>query len=237
MPWVDYTHAGGHKGRVHPPNSLFGLPTEIRQNILYQTYSIAELEVETRKMQWNGKRSSKYHPAARATESARCKILEKSLPVKFKLNQHEGKLVTILSRRIGELSRVSPLTKEEMEYVSKQWQDDLEKHFKRKLKVQLHKPGILTDEDGLEWLLQPSLQPFIRSRQGQVVKTKQSGSGKRVRPRKCWYCTERHERGDKVCPMARREPNKWRDMTKKVGGWRGRQQNMSTLQARRVEFD
>ncbi|KAH7410131.1 hypothetical protein DE146DRAFT_732943 [Phaeosphaeria sp. MPI-PUGE-AT-0046c] len=233
MPRVDCTHVSARKGRAYPVNSLLGLPTEIRQNILYQTCNIAELEDETRKMPWIGEKPSKYHPSTRTADPSMCTTLEMSALARFELNTYEGKLVTMLSRKVGELSRVSPLIKSEMEHVSKKWQKDLETH----LQVQLRGCKVSTDKNGLEWFFQPHLHPYMKPREGQVVKAKQRGPGKRFRARKCWYCTERHERGDKICPMARRAPKEWKETTKKVGGWRGRLETRSKAQGQKVEFE
>lgn len=237
MPWIDYTHAGGHKGRVYPSNHLLGLPTEIRQNIIYHTYSMAEVEADTRDIYWdkqkpakNGQKSVSHRRNSGTRGPQLSKTMQKSLRETIDVSKNQSKLVTILSRRIGALKCVSPLIQTEMEYVGKRWQEDLETHIQRKLKVQLHE---------LAWLLQPDIESCVKPKQGQVVKAKKHVPGKRKRHMKCWYCTERHGRDDKTCPLARRNLKEWEKMTKKVSGWRGREQDKlrSQMEAKKVVFE
>jgi hypothetical protein len=155
------------------------------------------------------------------------------------LNSYEGELVAMLSRKIGALCRVSPLVRSDVQYVSKRWQGDLEEYLQRRLDVSLDAPETNRIPRGLEWLYAPLVTPAVQiDKKGKVIKVREKEAGRRARPTKCWLCTERHVDGDAVCPMARRDPEKWEEMTKKVGGRKSKKvRGRPTFNGRKVVFE
>ena len=148
---------------------------------------------------------------------------------------YEGNLVTVLGTRIGEISRISPLVRAEMSYVSKLWKTDLEEHLDRELKLKL---PIVTVTEGPDWLFTPTdTQPLPKKKKGIVIKASKSGTGKRARPQKCWYCLERHAPRNTMCPMAMRNPEEWKKMTKIVGGWRATAGKQERLMGKKIVFE
>jgi hypothetical protein len=225
--------------RVHPTASLLGLPTELRQTILYMTYCMEELERDvadsrpednkrTRRLEWINRMSPKVRD-----------MMGKGMIAKFGLNSREGELVTLLSRKVGILSCISILTRQDMHYVKKQWEADLEEYIDREPTFRIHtKPKPKVIAPGYEWLYAPDFGPLApKPKKSQVVRAKNLKVQKKVRPRKCWYCTERHFGDDPVCPLARYNPEKWGQLTKKVVNWRRGDNTKSTYGGERVVFD
>jgi hypothetical protein len=69
------------------------------------------------------------NPTKRAKQSVQPTILrsvKESMLASISMQTHEGALVTILSRKIGALSCISQLIHQDMKYVGKRWQMDLE---------------------------------------------------------------------------------------------------------------
>ena len=231
FPWMDMVHLGGDRGRIYPHASLLGLPTEIRQEILHMSYSMEELEYDTIVFKQKHREVARHHKGKQAT-------WQKAVLEQLQMRPHEGDLVTILSRRIASLSQVSPIIRDEMKRVSKRWQTDLEMHLDRQLQLSLSAPKLPVVAEGYDWLFAPDpAQPTPKKKRGEVIKAKNLVSGRRVRPPKCWYCTERHPNFDPICPPARRNPEQWEKMTKKVGGWRGKSRRKPTFKGEKVVFD
>ncbi|KAF2823118.1 hypothetical protein CC86DRAFT_396585 [Ophiobolus disseminans] len=226
FPWMGLVHTGSSRERIYPQAHLLGLPTELRQHILHLSYSMKEVESDTKTFEQERK-TVRPLKGGHATQ-------QKTMLEQLQLKPHEAHLVTILGRRIGSLSQVSPIFCDDMKYVSKLWQRDLERHLNHSLQLRLDAPRI----EGYDWLYAPNVaQPDSRQKEGHVIQAKSIGSGKRVRPPKCWYCTERHYNNDPVCPMARRDPKRWENMTKRVGGWREKPHVHPTFKGSRIVFD
>jgi hypothetical protein len=237
--WIfprDSENLGGNG--VHPPASLLRLPPELRQEIVYMSYNIDELEREVTLLrpenQERAKRLEWFDSMSRMVPGK----MGKAMLAKFDLRSREGELVTLLSRRVGILCRVSPFLWRDMSYVTKRWQADLEKHIGRKQDFLIHTLKCQTITGGYGWLYAPDFGPLApKTKKSQVVHVDQRQSQKKVRPRKCWYCTERHFGDDPVCPMARYDPKRWQQFTKKVGGWRGKESATSTFRGEKVVFE
>jgi hypothetical protein len=238
--WIfpgDGEHHPGGSG-VHPPASLLGLPTELRQTILYMCYGMDELECDvavsrpeenkrTRRLEWINRMAPKVRDK-----------MGKGMVAKFGLRSREGELVTFLSRKVGVLSCISIVTRQDMHYVKKQWEADLENHIDREPTFRMHTPKPKVIAPGYEWLYAPDLGPLApKPKKSQVVRAKKLKVQKKVRPRKCWYCTERHFGDDPVCPLARCNPGKWKQLTKEVVNWRRKDNTKSTYGGAKVAFD
>jgi hypothetical protein len=52
----------------------------------------------------------------------------------------------------------------------------------------------------------------------------------------CWKCEDRHFDGDSVCPMAKYDPERWQQLTKKKGAWRDAMQPCSLFKATKIVF-
>ncbi|KAF1915788.1 hypothetical protein BDU57DRAFT_573134 [Ampelomyces quisqualis] len=228
LPWLD-SKQQGCTGRSHPKASLLGLPSELRQTILYQSCYLGELKDD----------SSDYYtkPIKSRTNIKLPARLDTALLDKFSLSSKEGELITTLRRKVGVLCRISPLIRQDMEYVCKLWQADLEELFDRDLAFRLYRPKYPRDLEGMEWLRTRSIAAGSHAEQKKnVIRGKEQG-GKKKRPQKCWYCTERHYGIDPVCPMARQDPQKWRQITKNVGGRRGNVAAKFTSKTQKIIFD
>jgi hypothetical protein len=55
-----------------------------------------------------------------------------------------------------------------------------------------------------------------KGKEVRVAMKEKGGKRKRWRPRKCWFCEERHPKNDHVRPMERRDPEAWKTQTKMV---------------------
>lgn len=230
LPWHESNQLG--VGRVYPLASLLGLPSELRHKILYRSYRVEELKAEAKATY-----AKKPGRAKRAMASGGQQRLDCELLAKFNLTTREGELVATLSTKVGILCRTSPLIRQDMEYICKWWQEDLEELLGRDLAFHLHRPKFPKVPEEMEWLHTPSIAVALRAEgEGNVIKGKQRG-GKRKRPQKCWYCTERHYGIDPVCPMVREDPNKWKEMTRKLGGRRGGKAAKTTAESRKIIFD
>lgn len=228
MPWVDLKQHGSMSGRVHPKASLLGLPSELRQQILYKSYSLKELKDDARKYYRKPIKSRKVMIPAR---------MDTDMLNKFGLSSKEGDLIPIISRRVGIHCRTSPLIRQDMDYVCKRLQVDLEKLFDRELPFRLDKPKVPRILEGMEWLRTPSIAAAPHLHEQQNVINGKKRKAKKNRPRKCWHCLGRHYGIDPVCPMAREDPRKWRQMTRKLGGRRGGQAVKSITESRKIIFD
>jgi hypothetical protein len=233
IPWNDLPHS---TGRGYPRASLLGLPTELRQNILYLSYSMEDLERDTQAVHLT--REERNLIWAGTTQSIPLGRMRAPMRKKFDLSPHEGELLTVLNRRTGALSLVSPRVHKELKYVRDRWKSDLDMYLERETKIRLETPDLPVVARGSEWLFAPNIAlPQPKALKGQVIETEEKVLKRKVRPSKCWYGTERHLDSDPMCPMARSDPKKWKKMTRKVGGWRGRVHVESTVKAKKVVFD
>jgi hypothetical protein len=223
--------------QMHPPASLFGLPTELRQKILHMSYSIEDLKHDTAVVRQEDKKNAKRLDWVKAMSPILLSKMGKAMVSKFGLRSQEGELVTQLGRRISILSRISPIIHQDMHYVAKKWHVDLENHIEHD-HLRIHQPKPKVIPDGYEWLFAPDVGPLAPPRKkSQVVKLKGRQSRQKVRPQRCWYCTERHFGDDPVCPMARYDPKRWMRMTKEVSGERGKRGVEPTFRGEKVIFD
>ena len=235
--WIYPCKDLGHSaGRVYPRASLLGLPTELRQQILYMSYPMEELERDLSAVILTRKRKSLLKWASTA-EPVRVMKMEQHLRIKFGLNDHEADVVAVISRRIGVLSLISPLVAREVKHVCAQWKSDLDEHLGHKLHLRLDAPRFPIVPEGMEWLLTPSFtEPLSKKKAGKVIQATRP-TGTKKRPMKCWRCTERHYGKDPVCPMARSDPEKWQKMTKKLNGRGGKVDVVPTFKAKHVAFE
>jgi hypothetical protein len=159
---------------------------------------------------------------------------EKALGIR--MSQFGSDSITMLHRRIGDLCCVSCLVLTDMEYVGKLWKKDLDKRLRRQFPVPVELPRNPNMDDSNGRLrLQNGTTRVSKSLQGQIVKVK--GPGKHARrPPKCWRCEERHSDGDPVCPLARYNPERWKRLSKKMGGWRDAMQPCSLFKSTKMVF-
>jgi hypothetical protein len=223
---------------MRPRASLLGLPTELRQIILYMSYCMKELEQDVAESRpEDDKRTKRFEWIHRMSPKKREKM-GKAMVARFGLRSCEGELVTFLSRKVGILSCISNLSRQDMQYVKKKWEADLEEYVDRKLTSRIHTSKLKVIAPGYEWLYAPELGLLApKPKKSQVVRAEKLQIRKKVRPRKCWYCTERHFGDDPVCPMARYNPEKWQQLTKKVGGWRRKESMKPICWGKKVVFD
>lgn len=149
------------------------------------------------------------------------------MPTRLEVTPRQGSLVVMLGRRIAQLCRVSLLVRLDMAYVGQLWQRDLERYVESQLPVvQLRgsssSSSLPVVAAGYQWLVNAEAKQRVRNGEKgvEIMAGARSGGWKRRR-QKCWYCTERHRDGDPVCPLERREPERWERITRKVGGRRG----------------
>jgi hypothetical protein len=223
--------------RAHSPASLLGLPTELRQKILCMSLEIEELEQDMATIREEDKKKAKRLDWAKTMSPILLSKMDKAMLAKFGLRWHESELVVLLSRKISAFSSISPLIHQEMPYVAKQWQFDLEKHLNHE-GFRIHRPIAKVIPARFEWLFAPNIGPLAPpGKKSQLVKLKGHQTKKKVRPKKCWYCTERHFGDDPVCPMARYDSGKWRQLTKDVSGKRGMGGGAPTFRGEKVMFE
>jgi hypothetical protein len=102
-------------GQSYPQASLLGLPNELRQHILYQSYCIRHVEDDARspaigfsKQAWTS-----------TVQSVLLQSKQHNMLVRPSPHSYEKALVLVLNRKIGEYSRISALIRQGMEYISK----------------------------------------------------------------------------------------------------------------------
>ncbi|KAL6710511.1 hypothetical protein ACN47E_008559 [Coniothyrium glycines] len=225
----------------YPRASFLGLPTELRQEILYMSGSVEDLEENLKdsrqKLDMNDEQLWRMNWSRLTT---RTKISPKT-SARLQLKPEEGNLLTLLGQQAAELSRISPTTRQDMEIVAKRWKRDLAQHVHRtsKLRPKDKLPEVATDD---LWCLSDEVKELVKlltkkERKGETVMAQSHRvPGVRYRPRKCWYCTQRHFEGDPVCPLQRRDPAAWEKLTKKVGGRKARMHARSSMLGRKVVF-
>jgi hypothetical protein len=226
IPWLHHKSLGSGK-QVHPQASLLGLPAELRQRIVYESYATEELLRNAKKFikgkgtQGERLRRLTWADKAHRTSSGKDSTLYKSQIVADYL---------VLGHKIGVLSQVSGLFYQDMKYVGRRWREDLKEYLDLQLQLEFG-----DDIFDLPSVLNMNVQSW-RRKKGEVIKAENRKPGKSARPPKCWYCTERHFDGDPVCPMARREPHKWQEMTKPVGRRKHMPYKRSTFKGKKVAF-
>lgn len=134
---------------------------------------------------------------------------------------------------------VSPCTRLDMSWVSTLWRRDLEEYLHSKLASKRLEPTLPMVTASHGWQVNRAIMTYAsKSREGTHIEGKSHRClGAKYRPRKCWSCTERHVDGDPVCPMARRDPERWEIMTKKVRGRRVSVDTRPTIRGTRIVFD
>jgi hypothetical protein len=205
FPWV--MAPSGKFERAYPRTNLLGLPAELRQRILYESFNLNELG-KGGVRQWGLRRGLSVTAKAAKNKLRR----EQAKALNTTLTPLESHFITMLGQRVIELRCVSQLIRLDMDHVRKVWQRELEEI----LELRAPKHSLVGDER----ILTNDLTALNKGWKGAVIKAKKHGRfGKR--PSKCWRCNERHEDGDPVCPMAREDPEQWHRLTTKVGGRRG----------------
>jgi hypothetical protein len=197
-PWI--MAPTGRLRHSYPEASLLGLPTEMRQRILYEAFDMRELRDMVEHTENKGEKA-----AARAQARAHRVRQRREAFLGVAMSQFESDSITMLHQRIADFCCVSHVLHTDMEYVGKLWKKDLEKSLKWQFSapLKLHKAAIV----------EPAHIP--KRRKGKTAKVK--GPGKHARrPPKCWRCQERHYDRDPICPMARSEPERWKQLTKKI---------------------
>ena len=195
-PWMRNNPAYRFQERDCASASLLGLPAEIRQAIL-----------------------------------SLCFEKEKPPPVRdyvaYLMYYSAGRTAKMeaLCKQIADLCCVSPVLRQDMEYVGKQKKEEFLEELQKR--TDQEKKGFAwreADEDALRW---DQTLPLSKRRKGRLVVAKFS---KKARPQRCWKCDERHPihgecsssvqalshfaydrlRGeDVVCPAERRDSKKW----------------------------
>lgn len=242
-----------------------GLPTELRQQILYETCDVKTLgEPDSEIIPSTSSSSLENHLIAmfkgvRGKElealhpSTTSPSLEKNLIGMFKgvrgkelraphLNTRGRALLSLLGKKIGALCAICPTIREEMKFVGKRWHQELEVLLHGATgaglgKLRTAKAGLLAERT--RWLQSNRLgvkMPGEEKKMGTVEGKVRKVKGKKARPRKCWNCTERHRDGDPVCPAARKDPAKWMQLTKKVRGKKDYVGASSIFRGKKVVF-
>ncbi|KAF2134791.1 hypothetical protein P153DRAFT_362524 [Dothidotthia symphoricarpi CBS 119687] len=218
------------QARQYPHASLLGLPAELRQRVLYESFDVQDLRVDGRRWTEADRRDVTW---AGTTKTMKLRRMDQGIPKHLELTRSEGGLVVVLGRRIAQMCRVAPLVRSDMLYVGKMWERDLKSYVERELcDVQMHGLSLPVVAAGSQWLVDVETEQRTRKK-GTCVEIY---AGRKHRPPKCWYCTERHRGGDSVCPMARRDPERWGEMTKKVGGKRGGVRLCRVFKGRKIVF-
>lgn len=216
-----------------------GLPAELRQQILYETCNVKKL----------GGPDSEIIPPATSSSHGENNFVGMFKGVRGKelkaphLNARERALLSLLGKKIGLLCAVCPTIREDMNFVAKRWDQELE--------VLLHlstgaglgmlpiaKAGLPAERT--RWLQSNRLGVKVvgdeKEKKGTMEGKVREVKGRKARPRKCWNCTERHRDGDPMCPAARRDPAKWRKLTKKVRGKKDYVGASSIFRGKKVVF-
>ncbi|KAI4947238.1 hypothetical protein J4E91_006588 [Alternaria rosae] len=205
----------------YPKASLLGLPSEIRQQIIYEAFGMTELR---RMVEYTENKGAL--AAARTKEKAHKLKQRRETALGIPISQFESDCITMLHRRVADFCCVSHFLHADLEYVRKLWKKDLGKSLKWQFSapLKLHKARTL------------STAHIPKRIKGKVVKVK--GPGKHAkRPPKCWKCEERHFDRDPVCPMARYDLEKWRRLTKrKREDWTDTTQPCSLFKGTKIVF-
>ena len=116
-------------------------------------------------------------------------------------------VATALRERITQLCQVSPVLRDDMQYVGRVWQQQIESSEVKIKEVKALIP------------LPQGLAHSPHGQSGAVMKGREKSLHKN-RSAKCWYCNERHARTGAGCPRATENPQGWLEDTRAIGGWR-----------------
>ena len=116
-------------------------------------------------------------------------------------------VATALRERITQLCQVSPVLRDDMQYVGRVWQQQIESSEVKIKEVKALIP------------LPQGLAHSPHGQSGAVMKGREKSLHK-IRSAKCWYCNERHARTGTGCPRATENPQGWLEDTRAIGGWR-----------------
>jgi hypothetical protein len=219
---------------VYPRASLLGLPVELRQQILYGCYTVNELTRDLEDFK-SGVRERLERVAWLGDMARWQKILQFKVK-QYSLDSYEAELATVLRIKVAFLGRTSPFIHKELQYVKKRWQQDIEAYVDQRLKEQQERFRLLASDARHENVSCHIMDTWIGRKNGAVILAKEQRSSRKHRPQKCWYCMERHACSDPMCPMERRDPERWQQMTRVVGGWRAEARAVTVLQANGVVF-
>ncbi|KAH7091522.1 hypothetical protein FB567DRAFT_276287 [Paraphoma chrysanthemicola] len=208
------------------PSRMLSLPVEIRQQILYESCTTVGLLRDVEALSkgalpygfWNSRAEM-----SKTGKERKCDL--------FRRSSQETQLSIVLSRAVLRLGLVCKLIYQDMPYVVKRWQQDLNKYLDEQRDVQ---------QRGIRFVVPIILglhTPGQKPRKGEVVEAVERAWSGRRRSSKCWYCMERHPMNDPVCPMERRDPETWYKLTKPVGGWRGKPPKRSTFKGKKEVFE
>jgi uncharacterized OB-fold protein len=205
------------KAAAHPRASLLGLPKELRQRILVESCSVQDLKSEAFAFPWADKKQVKNLEAG---SKLPLDLLGSKLPTllaKVSANPQEEELLATLCKKAGNFSCISAVIRQDMPYVANQWLKSLDEHLDKERQTQAQASELYA-------AALPAAAGPVRRNQGggQIMKHKKSKPYKKFRPMQCWDCGKRHHGIDPICPMARADPEKWKQMTKKVVGKRNK---------------
>ncbi|PSN72143.1 hypothetical protein BS50DRAFT_243913 [Corynespora cassiicola Philippines] len=118
---------------------------------------------------------------------------------------------------VGTLSCLCPLIRIDMQWVGRKWSDILVAQEKNRIESTSLYTEKMWDQM-TEWerelmLRRQEDRKALEQRLGQPG-AKNARKTPRYRPHKCWACNERHPQNDPVCPPSRRDPAKWKAMTR-----------------------
>lgn len=141
-----------------------------------------------------------------------------------------------LRRWVGLLSSVAPLIRLNMVYVKGVW--DKQKTELDTAKAARETAQLSKKSKGLESLGIGKPAPYMtKAVVGSEMKIKRKK--RRVRDQKCWYCEQRHNSADPICPPARENPGLWKELTKPVRAKRGTPQTsfVNVFQGKKITFE
>jgi len=165
----------------------------------------------------------------------RVDILEKCLTERDVANSTLQATALRIGRTVGELSCICPAIRINMVYIRQLWEQTY---------LQTTRPDIantISEFEVAQWAA-ASLNPWWTSakrkkgKEVKVVVKAKGGKKKRWRPRKCWYCEERHPKNDSVCPMERRDSAAWKASTKRIRS-KGAEKACEIFEGKKVVFE
>lgn len=210
--WILSNDADFHfaeQERSYPRASLLGLPAELRQQILNSSYDKQPLTRNILEHLGEGPHPRKHRKGSSRTPN------------------HKHSATSSFRDRALELSQVCKVFEADMRWVRKQWQRRFGGAAHQKIAV------VTLGLSNVD--MQPSLL-HNRQRQTCEVILGDDRSVNRRRGGKCWYCTERHARGQPWCSEATADPQRWMQETRKRGGWRSIVPVRGAVSATKVVF-
>jgi hypothetical protein len=217
FPSTKFMFSEEEKAAAHPRASLLGLPKELRQRILVESCSVQDLKGEAFAFPLADKKQVKNLEAG---SKLPLDLLGSKLPTllaKVSANPREEELLAALCKKACNFSCISAVIRQDMPYVANQWLKSLSEHLDQERQAQAQKSELYAAN------LPATAGPVRTNRGGDtIIKHKKSKPYKKFRPMQCWDCGKRHHGIDPICPMARADPEKWKQMTKKVVGKRNK---------------